>query len=201
MIGTVDPALPSVSLRTARLILRNYAASDRTEFARIHQVSADYWRPWLPAALLGESYEQMFDRALEAARRGQSAGTQCRMVATLHDGCMIGIFSLSEIVRGVFQNAYGGWRVSADCAGQGLGTEAVGGLLDLAFAPPPAGLGLHRVQANIIPTNLPSLRVAEKCGLRREGYAPRYLKIAGQWQDHVITAKTAEEHRFVNVAV
>jgi ribosomal-protein-alanine N-acetyltransferase len=55
------------------------------------------------------------------------------------------------------------------------------------------------VQANIIPGNLPSLRVAQKCGLRREGMAPRYLKIAGQWQDHVMTAKTIEEHDFINI--
>ena len=153
----------------------------------------------MPAGLLGESYADVFDRTLEAARRGQAAGTQCRLVATLHDGTLAGIVSLSEIVRGVFQNAYAGWRVSADLIRQGLGSEGVNGLLDLAFAPPPVGIGLHRVQANIIPTNLASLRVAEKCGLRREGLAPRYLKIAGQWQDHVLTAKTVEEHAFVNV--
>ena len=199
MSWTVHPALADVTLRTPRLILRNYRESDRAEFVRVHEVSADYWRPWLPAALLGESYSETFDRTLEAARRGQVTGTQCRLVATLHDGTLAGIFSLSEIVRGVFQNAYGGWRVSADLAGRGLGTEGVNGLLDLAFAPPPVGIGLHRVQANIIPGNLASLRVAEKCGLRREGLAPRYLKIAGQWHDHVMTAKTIEEHEFVNV--
>ena len=44
-------------------------------------------------------------------------------------------------------------------------------MLDLAFVPEPAGLGLHRVQANIVPANGPSLRVAEKAGFRREGLA------------------------------
>ncbi len=199
MTWPAHPALPDVTLRTPRLVLRNYLPSDRAGFVRVHEVSAAYWRPWLPAGLPGESYDDVFDRTLEAARRGQAAGTQCRLVATLHTGQLAGIFSLSEIVRGAFQNAYGGWRVSADLAKQGIGTEGVNGLLDLAFAPPPVGIGLHRVQANIIPGNLPSLRVAQKCGLRREGMAPRYLKIAGQWQDHVMTAKTIEEHDFINI--
>jgi ribosomal-protein-alanine N-acetyltransferase len=134
---------------------------------------------------------------LDSAQRGWASGTQCRLVGCLPDGRLAGFFSLSEIVGGVFQNAYAGWRVSADVAGRGLGTEGVLALLDMAFASRPAGLALHRVQANIIPTNAPSLRVAEKCGLRQEGYAMRYLKIAGRWQDHVMFARTAEEHRFV----
>ena len=198
MTWSAEPALGEIVLRTPRLILRNYHDADRAEFIRVHNVSADYWRPWLPASLLSEDPGMIFDRALEAARRGQTAGTQCRLVATLHDGRMAGIFSLGEIVRGVFQCAYAGWRVSADLVGQGIGTEVVNGLLDIAFAQPPVGIALHRVQANIIPSNAASLRVAEKCGFRREGFAPRYLKIAGQWQDHVMTAKTAEEHQLAH---
>jgi ribosomal-protein-alanine N-acetyltransferase len=67
-------------------------------------------------------------------------------------------------------------------------------LLDIAFAEVPEGLGLHRVQANIIPRNAPSLRIAEKVGLRRQGLALRCLGIAGQWEDHVMLAMTKEEH-------
>src|SRR5688572_5220615 len=101
MTWPVDPALADVSLRTSRLTLRNYFPSDRAEFVRIHHVSAGFWRPWLPAPVPGESLDQLFDRTFEAARRGRVAGTQCRLVATLHDGRMAGIFSLGEIVRGV----------------------------------------------------------------------------------------------------
>jgi ribosomal-protein-alanine N-acetyltransferase len=83
--------------------------------------------------------------------------------------------------------------VSAEVVGRGLATEGVRALLDVAFAAPP-GLALHRVQANVIPDNVRSLRVAEKAGFRREGYAPRYLKIAGEWRDHVMFAILADEH-------
>ena len=197
MTPIVVPPLPRVSLRTPRLILRPWESGDRDEFVRVSQASAEFWRAWMPATAPDETLEQMFDRMLEVSLRGWTSGTQCRLLATLGDGRIAGFFTLSEIVRGSFQSAYAGWRVSADVARQGLGTEGVNGLLDLAFAPPPVGLGLHRVQANVIPSNAPSLRVAEKCGFRREGYAPRYLKIAAQWQDHVMFAKTVEEHTFV----
>lgn len=101
---------------------------------------------------------------------------------------------MSQIFRRAFQNAYVGWRVSADQVGRGIGTAGVFALLDLAFAPEPVGLGLHRVQANIIPENAASIRIAEKVGLRLEGRAVAYLKINGVWEDHLMFAKLADEH-------
>ena len=54
-------------------------------------------------------------------------------------------------------------------------------------------LRLHRVQAAVMPRNTPSLRVLEKNGFRREGLAPSYLRINGEWEDHIIFARTAED--------
>ena len=51
------------------------------------------------------------------------------------------------------------------------------------------------MQANIIPRNLPSIRLAERMGFRLEGLALKYLKIAGEWQDHLMFAKLVDEHR------
>ena len=54
-------------------------------------------------------------------------------------------------------------------------------------------LGLHRIEVNIRPENLPSLRVVEKLGLRDEGVRERYLHIQGEWTDHRTFAVTTEE--------
>jgi ribosomal-protein-alanine N-acetyltransferase len=122
-----------------------------------------------------------------------ASGRDLRLAGFLDDQRLAGIFSLNEIVRGAFQNAYAGWRVNVELARQGYGTEGVQALVEqVAFAPEPRGLGLHRVQANIIPTNIPSIRLAEKCGFAREGLARRYLQIAGMWQDHLMYARLAE---------
>ncbi|WP_328994177.1 GNAT family N-acetyltransferase [Kribbella sp. NBC_01245] len=44
-------------------------------------------------------------------------------------------------------------------------------------------LGLHRIQAECIEHNLGSRRVLERVGFQQFGMAPKYLKIAGEWQD------------------
>ena len=56
-------------------------------------------------------------------------------------------------------------------------------------------LALHRVQAAVMPRNGPSRRILEKRHFREEGYAARYLRIAGRWEDHLLYALTAEEWR------
>ena len=43
-------------------------------------------------------------------------------------------------------------------------------------------LGLHRMEAAIVPRNVKSRRVAAKLGLRDEGVAERFLQIRGVWR-------------------
>jgi len=40
--------------------------------------------------------------------------------------------------------------------------------------------------------NVASQRVLEKCHFTRIGVASRYLRIAGEWRDHVLFQRTAE---------
>lgn len=174
------------------MVLRPLTASDGPEFVRVHEVSREFWAPWMPTDRPGESLDQLFERRLAESQRAMEAGTACRVVGFLPDGRIAGFFGLSQIFRAGFQNAYIGWSVSGQLTRQGYASEGVAGLLHYAFAPD--GLGLHRVQANIIPDNRASLALAEKLGFRREGLARRYLHIAGEWRDHLMYAKLAEEH-------
>jgi ribosomal-protein-alanine N-acetyltransferase len=196
-------AIPGVHHETARLVLRMLEPSDRQECVRFQVVSREHLRMYSPLRPAGQSDDAFFDEQLAKARLAMERRDGLRLVAVVrpgvagledHAGRHAGYFNLNNIVRGVFQSADGGWRVSAELIGRGIATEGAMALLDLAFAPEPRGLGLHRVQANIIPDNRPSRRVAEKCGFREEGLGRRMVMIGGVWRDHVMYAKLADEH-------
>jgi ribosomal-protein-alanine N-acetyltransferase len=52
--------------------------------------------------------------------------------------------------------------------GRGYGTSGVRAFLEMALAPKAAGgLGLHRVEANIIPANHASLALVRRLGMRK----------------------------------
>jgi len=196
-----DTPTPDLSLRTPRLLLQLARQSHRDEFIRIHENSREHLAATTPTPRLGLSGAETWDRywanATEAHARGTGASFVGFLLRDRADGepaQLVGIFNLNNLVRGAYLCAAAGWHLDVDCIGRGLATEGVTALLDLAFAPSPRGLGLHRVQANIVPANRSSLRVAEKCGFRREGVALQMLHIAGRWQDHIMFAKLADEH-------
>lgn len=105
-----------------------------------------------------------------------------RVHVIVDDGCVVGRVALSGIVRGALQSCALSYWVAAEHNGRGLATMAVGELVDIAFTE----LGLHRVQAETLLHNAASQRVLERNGFVRFGLAPRYLKIAGAWQDHAM---------------
>jgi len=101
---------------------------------------------------------------------------------------LVGRIALTGISRGPFQNAYLGYYIDEKHNGKGYATSAVQICVKNAFNE----IGLHRVEAGVMPKNLPSIRVLEKSGFRHEGLAKKYLKINGTWEDHNLFAITAE---------
>ncbi|WP_237391655.1 GNAT family N-acetyltransferase [Paenibacillus dendrobii] len=102
---------------------------------------------------------------------------------------LVGRVALTGIARGPFQNANLGYFIGQEQQGKGYMTDAVKLAVGYAFGE----LGLHRIQAGVMPRNTPSLRVMEKAGFRSEGLAQRYLRINGVWEDHKLFAITRED--------
>jgi ribosomal-protein-alanine N-acetyltransferase len=107
------------------------------------------------------------------------------------DNVLIGGLALANIRRGVAQAGSLGYWVGAPYARQGYMTAAVRALVPAAIEM----LRLHRIEAACIPTNLASVRLLERTGFRREGYARAYLCINGMWQDHLLYAQLRTDQR------
>ena len=119
------------------------------------------------------------------------AGRSFRFLLVLprHPGKIIGLAGLNEIIGGAFQSCFISYKLDHTLWGQGYGAEAIAALTEWGFR----NLGLHRVEANIMPRNLPSRRAAAKAGFKEEGLARRYLKINGVWEDHIHMVRRNDE--------
>jgi [ribosomal protein S5]-alanine N-acetyltransferase len=181
-------------LRSERLVLRPLVPEDAPRLLTYVQQNRAWLAPWEPTH--PESYF-----SLEGQR---SILIQCQEDRRMDTGVLFGIFerngtpgelhgriSVSGIVRGIWQNGFVGYSISASRAGRGYMTEALKRVVLFSFA----DLQLHRLQASIIPRNAASLRVADKCRFRYEGRALRYLRIGDVWEDHELFALTVDELR------
>ncbi|MEU9580879.1 GNAT family N-acetyltransferase [Streptomyces chilikensis] len=97
-------------------------------------------------------------------------------------GRITGRLHVNNIVRGPFLSATLGYWVAREAGGRGLATAAVADAVRLAFD----DLGLHRLEAGTLLHNVASQTVLRRNGFTPFGVAPRYLRIAGRWQDHVL---------------
>ena len=104
---------------------------------------------------------------------------------------LVGVATLGDIIFGNFRGAFVGYYAFEPFARKGYLSEGLSLVLDVAFGT----LRLNRVEANVQPRNLRSLRLVRSLGFRREGFSPKYLAIAGRFRDHVRTAILASEWR------
>ncbi len=169
-----------------RVALRCPVEADRTSYQTLREQSRDFHSPWEPLRPTDGDPNEAFDRVLAGAWTERRVGL---LATRIGDGAILGAVNLNEIGRGAFQSAYMGYWIGAPHARRGYMTEAVGLGVRYAFE----DLGLHRVEANIIPSNVASIALVRRLGFRREGYSPKYLKIAGVWQDHERWALTVED--------
>ncbi len=121
---------------------------------------------------------------------------RARQIEGDHD--IVGRVNVTNIVRGRANAAAMGYDAYDPYAGRGLFIEGLRLIVDLAFAPEPLGLGLHRLEAAVQPGNVRSAGMLRRLGFRRRGAWPAYLWLADEqgrdaWRDHVVYGIVAEE--------
>ena len=176
-----------------RVDLRPLTSTDFEQWRAVRERSREWLEPWEPlpdpTSPDPATDPDAFKARCGAWERQRHFDTAYGYGMFVHDGPFIGEVSLGSVQRGPFQSAFVGYWVDAEHAGQGYVPEGVAVILRSGFEE----LGLHRVEAAIVPRNTASRRVMDKLGLREEGLADRFLQIRGVWEDHVRYAITIEE--------
>jgi ribosomal-protein-alanine N-acetyltransferase len=170
--------MPSKQFRKAeavgkRVYLRLLEANDAAEFISLNRASKDFHRGFVSPAVSDEQFQTLVERC----RRPDII---CFVICRVDDGTIVGSINVSQIFRGGFQSAYLGYHVGTKFARKGFASEALELVLKYAFEK----LRLHRLEANIQPSNHASIALVKHAGFVREGFSRRYLKICGRWRDH-----------------
>lgn len=164
-----------------KLHLTEPKIEDESAFLNMAQASRDFHQPWVYAPLTSTDFKAYIERYQQP---NQKSYLVCNS-----ENAILGVFNISEIVRGGFQSAYLGFYVTKNHAGTGVMNQGLKLLLTRAFTE----LKLHRIEANIQPQNKASIQLVNKNGFKKEGFSPRYLKINDIWRDHERWALTIED--------
>lgn len=174
-----------IRLVTERLILRPALPPDAAQIRAYNLYNHKHLQPWQPTRPAG--FFDVDNIAIRIARveRDRLAGRSLHLLMLDRtSGDMIGECNFSNFVLGAFQACHLGYSLAQKAQGKGLMREGLSRAIAYVFE----DLQLHRVMANYRPENERSARVLSALGFEREGFAKSYLKINGQWADHVLTA-------------
>ncbi len=182
---TINFSEPIASIPGDGVTLRTPQMTDYAEWAAVREKSREFLIPWEPTwpvdDLTRGAFRRRIRRYAEDLRTDQGYAF---VILRNRDGALVGGLTLANIRRGVAQAASLGYWMGLPFIRHGYMTAAVAAVIPFAFTT----LRLHRLEAACIPTNTASIRLLEKTGFVREGYAREYLCINGIWQDHLLYA-------------
>lgn len=175
--------LPSLDTRRTRI--RVAEITDASKLLRYRLDNGVHLAAWEP---LREAQYYTLEHCIGTIAQSRKNAQQDRGYPLLafdrQEQAILATCTFANIVRGAFQACHLGYGVAARMQGQGLMREVLEAGIRWAFGE----LGLHRIMANYLPHNERSAKLLASLGFEREGYAKRYLQIAGTWQDHVLTS-------------
>ncbi len=180
----------NLRLSAEKVYLRAPAERDWRAYVEVRAASRKFLEPWEPAwppdALGREAYFRRLNRY--AADWRDDVGHSF-FIFRNDDDALLGGISLSNVRRGVAQCGTLGYWIGESYARQGYMTEALQLIIEFCFGQ----LALHRIEAACLPHNEASQKLLRRAGFTQDGYARKYLKIRGEWHDHLLFSLLAED--------
>ena len=180
---TINFAEPLPSIAGDGVLLRTPQMTDYAEWAALRELSRDFLTPWEPTwpadDLSRSAFRRRIRRYAEDLRTDQGYAFLIVRSSRQYAGRRLDARQYPPRRRpGRQSRLLDGPALRAPRLHDGRGRAVI----PFAFGT----LRLHRLEAACIPTNNGSIRLLEKTGFMREGYARDYLCINGIWQDHLL---------------
>lgn len=173
---------PAYPLMTSRLFLRPFTRGD-VDAVLSYRGREDVARYLYDAPLSRDECALAIQRRVSQTGFAEEGDRLVLAVETQADATVVG--ELSLIWRSVeARQGELGWIFHPDHHGLGYATEATSRLLDLAFH----DLDLHRVYARCDARNMPSWRLMERLGMRREAHFREHGLFKGGWDEEYFYA-------------
>ncbi len=171
-----------MSFETDRLIVRQLNKDAAALVLNFYAENRDLFEPWEPKRA-NLFYTLPYQKAsLSAEYHQMLEGKLLRYWVFLkdHPEEIVGSFCFQNFLRGPYKSCSLGYKFSGKHLHKGYAYESIHRGLELLFDT----LSIHRVEAFIMPDNLPSLRLIERLNFTYEGISYSYANINGVWADH-----------------
>lgn len=165
------------------VFLRYPDVTDWDEWSKLRDRSRDFLTPWEPLWPVDDLTRTAFRRRLRRYQRDiRDDAAYPFFIFRKSDRALVGGITVSNVRRGVTQACSVGYWTGEAYARHGYMRDALRAVVRHAIR----DLGFHRVEAACLPDNHASKSLLKQTGFTEEGYARKYLRINGAWQDHIL---------------
>lgn len=175
-----------------RLILRLPVIADYENWVVLRKKSEDFLNKWEPEKDVNYYSKNFFKKRVKWAKKNFDLNIVLHFFIFLRSNYqLVGGITLDNIRYGPFQSATLGYWLGEEFSKKGIMTESLVSLIRYANK----DLGISRIEAATLPTNLASRRLLEKCNFKYEGVGQYFLQIKGKWEHHILYANICDSRK------
>lgn len=167
---------------TDRLILNILHPSDADKVLSFYDRNKEHFEPWEPERdpnFYTLSYQRL-TLSIENNLMTQSKILRYWVFLRDNPNEIIGSVNFYNIIRGSYCSCQLGYKFDKDYTGYGYAYESISYAIKVLLPE----YQLHRIEANIMPSNTPSIKLIKKLGFSYEGLAKSSIHINHSWEDH-----------------
>ena len=183
LVIAIQSLLSKKKLTGERVFLRPPKRRDALKWQKLRMSSKSFLVPWEPSwdasSCTRRAYLRYFKNSNYLANMDRAYSF---LIFKTDDKTLLGGINIGNVRRGVSQSASLGYWIGEKYSRNGYMKEALKLLIPSLFV----DLRLNRIEAATLEENIASKNLLKKIGFKKEGVLRKYLKINGNWRDHIL---------------